>query len=63
MGHLRHYSPPIRRELIRVLYHERKRRKIPMTKLVEEILTHALRYTDSWHLMEEPTNKNISGHQ
>lgn len=57
MGRFRHYSPPIRRELIRVLYYERKRRGIPMTRLVDEILTNALRYTVCWRLMEEsPTN-------
>lgn len=61
MGRPRHYSPPIRREIIRVLYHERKRREIPMTKLVDEILTQALRLTDSWRLMEEPPTKYISG--
>ena len=48
-----HYSPPIRRELVRVLYHERKRRGIPMTRLVDEILSTALQSTQSWHIMED----------
>ena len=53
MARFAHYSPPIRRELIRVLYHERIRRKIPMTRLVDSILTDALRNTESWHMMED----------
>ena len=47
-------SPPIRRALVRVLYHERVRRKIPMTRLVDSILTDALKSTESWRMMEEP---------
>ena len=54
MGRPLHYSPSIRRQLVRVLYHERKRRGIPMTQLVDEILTDALKGTDSWRLREEP---------
>ncbi len=53
MARFAHYSPPISREIVRVLYHERVRRKIPMTRLVEEILTNALRNTDSWRMMED----------
>jgi len=49
-----HYVPTIRRQLVAVLYQERKRRGIPMTKLVDEILTKALKGTDSWKLAEEP---------
>lgn len=54
MSRFAHYSPPIRREIVRVLYHERVRRKIPMTRLVENILTDALKSTESWHMMEDP---------
>ena len=53
MARFAHYSPPIRRELVRVLYHERIRRKIPMTRLVDSILTDALKNTESWQMMEE----------
>jgi hypothetical protein len=53
MGRLSHYSPLIRREVVRVLYHERIRRGIPMTRLVDEILVDALRNTASWRMMEE----------
>ena len=54
MARLAHYSPPIRRELVRVLYHERVRRQVPMTRLVESILTDALKNTGSWRMMEDP---------
>ena len=53
MARFAHYSPPIRRELIRVLYYERKRRGIPMTRLVDEILSTALQSTLSWQMMED----------
>lgn len=62
MGRSLYYSPSIRREVVSVLYHERRRRGIPMTKLVDEILTDALKATDSWRMMEEPTeHKTNSG--
>ena len=54
MPRFTHYSPLIRRELIRVLYYERVRRGIPMTRLVNEILSNALQSTQSWRLMEDP---------
>lgn len=50
-----HYVPTIRRQVVTALYHERHRRGIPMTKLVDQILTDALKGTDSWKLMEETT--------
>ena len=53
-----YYIPAIRWELIEVLYRERVRRKIPMTRLVEDILTEALRKTESWRIMEEPPPDN-----
>jgi hypothetical protein len=55
MPRITHYSPVIRRNLVRVLYHERRRRGIPMTWLVDEILTNTLKQTESWRFMEEPT--------
>ena len=60
MARFAHYSPSIRRELVRVLYYERIRRKIPMTRLVESILTDALRNTASWQMMEDPTADQTS---
>jgi len=60
MARFAHYSPPIRREIVRVLYHERIRRKIPMTRLVESILTDALKSTESWRMMEDPPEYKTS---
>lgn len=53
MAKITHYSHPIRRDLVRALYHERKSRGIPMTRLVDEILTDALRSTDFWRVRED----------
>lgn len=47
------YQPAISRSLIRVLYFEGKRRGIPMTKLVDELLTGSLRGTPGWHQAKE----------
>jgi len=64
MARFTHYQPQIRRELVRVLYHERVRRKIPMTRLLENILTDALKGTESWRLAEDPTAyKPSAGHE
>ena len=49
-----HYSPVIRRDLVGLLYHEAKRRKKPMTKLVDEILRKALEGNETTRLREEP---------
>lgn len=63
MGRPLHYSPVIRRELVSVLYKERKRRGIPMTRLVDEILTDKLKDTESWWLMEESNQPQLPGDQ
>lgn len=42
MARPKHYSPQISRFLVSVLYFEAKARKIPMTKLTEELLKQAL---------------------
>ncbi len=60
MARFSHYSPPIRREIVRALYHERVRRKIPMTRLVESILIDALKDTESWRMREDPKENNPS---
>ncbi len=61
MGRPLHYSPAISRDLVRVLYHERKRRGIPMTRLVDEILSEGLRHTESWRMKEEPDTSPKQG--
>jgi hypothetical protein len=47
------YQPAISRFLIRALYHEGKRRGVPMTRLVDELLTGALKGSPGWRLAEE----------
>lgn len=42
------YRPAIARPLICAVYHEAKRRRVPMTKLVEELLVDALSGTPGW---------------
>ena len=42
MAKARHYSPQISRFLVTVLYHEAKRHRMPMTKLVDRLLIESL---------------------
>jgi hypothetical protein len=48
MAKPRHYSPHISRFLVSVLYHEGQHRKIPMTKLTDDLLLNALRGSPGW---------------
>jgi len=48
MPNPRYYSPRISRFLVSVLYHEAKRRGIPMTKLTDELLKLQLVGSESW---------------
>ena len=48
MARPRHYSPQLSRFLVSVLYHEAKRRKIPMTKLTDDLLRQALQGSPGW---------------
>jgi hypothetical protein len=50
-------------ELVQVLYPERIRRKIPMTRLVDSILTDALKNTESWQMMEDSPEYQPSVHE
>jgi hypothetical protein len=45
-----HYSPAIERFVVSVLYHEARHRKIPMTRLVNEILKGGLAGSVGWRL-------------
>jgi hypothetical protein len=49
MASPRHYSPQLSRFMVSVLYHEAKRRKMPMTKLTDYLLRQALDGSESWH--------------
>ncbi len=48
MPKFRYYSPRISHFLVSVLYHEAKRRQIPMTKLTDELLRQQLVGSQSW---------------
>ncbi len=52
MARATHYVPEVSRHLVKVLYFEGKRRKLPMTRLVDEILTDALKATPGWKIAE-----------
>ena len=43
-----HYSPVIDRFLVSALYHEARRRNVPMTRLVDALLADALRDSEGW---------------
>lgn len=45
-----HYSPAIAPHLVKVLYHEARLRRLRMTRLVNQLLTDALRHTHGWTL-------------
>ncbi|MDZ4405934.1 hypothetical protein [Prosthecobacter sp.] len=45
-----HYSPCIDRVIVCALYHERRRLRRPMTRLVNDLLTSCLRDTESWSI-------------
>jgi hypothetical protein len=49
-----HYSPAIERQIVCALYHEAKRRRQPMTKLANELLSGVLRDTEGWQTAVDP---------
>lgn len=53
MTRSRHYSPQISRFLVSALYHEAKRRKVPMTVLVNELITNQLTGSPGWITAQE----------
>jgi hypothetical protein len=48
----KHYSPPLSRFIVSVLYHEAKARKIPMTQLTDSLLRKSLVDTAGWKTAE-----------
>lgn len=53
MAIARYYAPQLSRFLVSVLYHEAKRRKMPMTRLVDELLRQQLSGSTGWQMAEE----------
>lgn len=52
MAQNRHYSPAIDRFLVTCLYHEARKRRMPMTRLVDELLRRALTGSTGWQQAE-----------
>jgi hypothetical protein len=52
MSRPKHYSPQLSRFLVSVLYHEAKARKIPMTKLTDDLLRQSLVDSEGWRQAE-----------
>ena len=48
----RYYSPQLSRFVVSVLYHEAQARKIPMTKLTDQLLRQMLQGSEGWQKME-----------
>lgn len=48
MAKATHYSPRINRFMVSVLYHEAKARRMPMTKLADQLLAQSLQGSESW---------------
>jgi hypothetical protein len=52
-----HYSPAIDAVLVSALYHEARRRGVPMTKLADELLKGSLERTEGWKQAQtDPTS-------
>lgn len=49
----RHYSPRIDRFLVSCLYHEARERRVPMTRLVDDLLRKELAGSTGWQKAAE----------
>ena len=60
----KHYVPTIGRELVCVLYHEARLRGMPMTRLVNHLLTEALTGAQGWQmaLMQQRQQQHPTSH-
>ena len=48
----KHYTPPLSRFIVCALYHEAKARKIPMTRLANDLVEAGLKETPGWKQAE-----------
>jgi hypothetical protein len=48
MARSTHYTTPLSRFIVSALYHEAKARKIPMTRLANNLIELALKETPGW---------------
>ena len=49
----KHYTPPLSRFLVCALHHEAKTRKIPMTRLANDLVEAGLKESPGWQKAEE----------
>ena len=63
MALLRHYSPAIDRFLVSCLYHEARERRMPMTRLVDELLRKELSGSTGWKKAEDQRSVRESPQQ
>jgi len=56
MPRSQHYTPEIRLFLVSALYHEAKHQKLPMTKLVNQLLEQSLKNSVGWQRAQEALN-------
>ena len=61
MARPRHYVPAIGRFLVKVVHHEARNRGVPMTRLVDSLLSEALRGSEAWRLAEAETAAELAG--
>jgi hypothetical protein len=48
-----HYTPPLTRLNVCALYHEAKARKIPMTKLANDLVEAGLKESEGWQKAQD----------
>jgi len=57
----KHYTPPLTRFLVCALFHEAQARKIPMTKLVNDLISAALKHSKGWQKAQEQMSQMQMG--
>ncbi len=53
MARSTHYTPPLSRFIVCALYHEAKQRRIPMTRLANNLIEAGLKDSDGWQKAQE----------
>ena len=53
MSRSQHYTPPLSRFIVCALYHEAKQRRIPMTRLANNLVEAGLKDSEGWQRAQE----------
>ena len=53
MSRSTHYTPPLSRFIVCALYHEAKHRRIPMTRLANNLVEAGLKDSEGWQKAQE----------